>query len=273
MRKFLAAFVLYLLASPAFAAGPLFGGAYDSDAQAYFNSLSANSCAAPSVAYQTAISNFIYAEKSAGNWGSQDYIYVIVTTDSCTASINLAQPNLYKATITNTCTLSVANGMQGNATDCYLDPNVTDTNLKRASQNNSHWLVCVGGAGATNSIGNTGGTTYQFLTTATNKGSRLFTSVTVTDTGGGGVGCHYADRTSSSTLTTGANGAVQSNAVASTSHAGSGTDVALCRLQSSYCAGGQKFYYYEFGSPINDEATHYTNIHTLLVALGAGSAP
>lgn len=247
-------------------------GAYDSDAQAYFNALAGNSCTAPSVAYMQAISNFVVVEKAAGDWGNQDYRYVIITTDSCTASINLAQPSLYKATIAGTCVLSVASGLVGNTTDCRLDPNVTDTNLKRFSQNNSHILICAGNSGGSNVVGNIG-TAKTRISTTSNKATRLNAAADVTDTGGGLAGCHYADRSSSSTITTGKNGVVQSNAVASTSATPGGTDIALCETNGVFCSNSSHFYYYEIGQPIPDEATHYTNLHNLMVALGAVGAP
>lgn len=280
MRKILAALVLSLLAfSPAYAADS--GGrlwlqshyAYDGNAQEYFDALASNGCTTPTQAYKSAINAFIVSEKASGAWGTQGYRYIIVTADSCTASINLAQPALFKATITNTCLFSVANGMVGNSTDCRLDPNVTDSAIPNFSQNSAHLLVCIGNSGGSNALGNVGATVRNLIGPVSNKTSRLNTNSSVTDTGGGLAGCHYSDRSSSSALTTGKNGVVQSSGVASTSAAPPGTDITLCEQNGAFCSATMHFYYYEAGGPIADEATHYTNIHTLMVALGAVGAP
>ena len=94
-------------------AGSLPSGAYDSDAQVYFDVLVANSCTTPTPAFKLAVSHYVQAEKVAGNWNSQDGQYMLATADSCTASINLAQPTLYKITYSGACTFAVQTGLNG----------------------------------------------------------------------------------------------------------------------------------------------------------------
>lgn len=273
MRWLLSALFALLLTTAAQAASPLYGGAYDSDAQAYFNALAGNSCATPTTAYKQAFSDFIAGNKADGNWNTQDYIFVIVTTDSCTASVNVAQPSLYKATITNTCTLSVANGLVGNGIDCQLAPGVNQNAMKRYTLNSAHWLVCIGGGGQSQTIGPQSGSAHSRLSTISNKASRLNASSDVTDTGGGLAGCHYADRTNSANMTTGKNGVVQSAAAATASTTVDTVPLTACLSGAVFCTNSAHFYYYDAGAPIPNESAYYTRIHTLIVALGAVGAP
>ena len=92
MRSLLIFLAALLLCAPAQA--QVAGGDYDSDAQFYFDVLAANSCIATTPAFKLAVSHYIQAEKVAGNWGNQDAEYLLATSDSCTAAINLAQPAL-----------------------------------------------------------------------------------------------------------------------------------------------------------------------------------
>lgn len=269
--KRIAALALLILASfPAHGATllRLHEGAYDSDAQAYFNTLVANGCVTPSIAFKQIISNFIVSERAIGAWGTQDFRFVPTTNDSCTASINLEQSNLYKATITNTCLFSTANGMIGNGVDCALTPGVTDTNMTRYSQNSAHVLVCVNAGGSSN-VGQNGATLRTSISTIPNKVTRLTGSVNITDTGGGGSGCHFADRSSSSAINTGLNGAIQSNAAASTSAPVASEAITLCQNNALFCTSSIHSLYFEAGAPISNEAAHYTNVRTMLLALGA----
>lgn len=244
-------------------------GAYASDAQAYFNALSIAGCATPSVAFKQAVSTYVYAEIAAGNWGGQDFAYVTTTADQCTASVNLAQSTLYNVTYSGGCTFSVANGLNGDGATCVGSTGVTPATLMRYTQNNAHLGVCVGGTSGV-ALGVNTAPNQVLLGPSTNKSTRLNAGASVVDTNGGGAGCHYADRINSSTvINTGKNGVVQSSGVASASSSLSTATFTLCESNGTFCTSLAKVLFVEAGQPISNELTHYNDLRTMLIALGA----
>lgn len=241
---------------------------WDREALNYFNALVSNGCIIPTTAFKVAINNYITAEKTAKNWGYQDFSYILATADSCTASINLSQPNLYQVTWVGSCTYSVANGLNGDNATCFGDTNIAQSSLTRAGQNNSHVFGC---SGSTSLIfGGVAATGTFKIDASTNKTTRISSATQVTDTSGGGAGCHFGDRASSSTVvTTGKNGIVQSNAVANNSTAPGATHVGICVNNGGFCASTSKTFFVEVGQTIPNELAHYTNVRNMLVSLGA----
>lgn len=265
--KRLAALCLLMLASfPAHGSTllRLHEGAYDSDAQAYFNTLAANSCTTPSVAFQRAVSAYIVAEKASGNWGSQDAEYILTTTDSCTAGTNLAQPNLYKVTWSGACTFSVANGLRGDGSTCYGDTNVAMNATGRMSQNSAHMEAWVAGSQG-RALGNLASSVVFGLVTSA-RNTALLSNTAITDTGG--VGLSAADRSSSSAVTTWLNGVATTVGAANTSTPPTSSDIVICRLATLFCNSTISEYFAGFGAPMNGEDSHYTNVRNLLLALG-----
>lgn len=274
LKKLLAVFGILLVAGvPAGAASNAqfllrFHMAYDRDAVAYFAALVANGCTTPSAAFKGAVNTYITAEKAARNWGGQDYAYITTTADQCTASVNLAQPNLYKITYSGACTFSVASGFSGDGSTCFGDTGVNVSALTRVQQNNSHVDICVGAASSAN-IGGVVTNGFIVISTVANKATEITANANITDTGGGNAGCHYGVRTSSTVASTGKNGLVQSNGVANTSVGLASVHLALCRSSASFCSSSAKIFFAEVGQPLVSDSIHYTNIRTMLVALGA----
>ena len=149
MRSLLIFLAALLLCAPAQA--QVSGGAYDSDAQVYFDVLVANSCTTPTPAFKLAVSHYVQAEKVAGNWNSQDAEYILATANSCTASINLAQPTLYKVTYSGSPAFTVQNGMPCDGATQVGDTDVNQSALTRETLNNGHieaWSTSITGARA-----------------------------------------------------------------------------------------------------------------------------
>lgn len=241
---------------------------YDPDASTYFLQLSINGCATPSANFKAAVNDYIIAEKAVLNWGGQDLAYIMATSDSCTAATNLAQPSLYKLTWAGSCVYSVANGLQGDGSTCDGDIGVNESTLTRVSLNSSHFDACTAGSSSA-VFGNTGSFGAIFLNAVTNKASRSTSSATLTDTGGGNAGCHYADRSDSANLTTGKNGVVQSNAVANSSSALTAQHFTICLSNATFCSNSANIFFVGVGTPLTSESSHYTNVRNLLIALGA----
>lgn len=244
--------------------------ALDPNAITYFAALVSNGCTTPSGAFKTAVNNYIVAEKAAGNWGYQDFAYILATADSCTASINLAQPNLYKITWSGSCTYSAANGLNGDSATCFGDTNIGQSSLTKAKQNLSHVFLCLAGTNNNNVFGGVAATGTFKIDPGTNKTTRVSSSTQFTDTAGGGAGCHYGDRVNSSTtINTGKNGSVQSSGASNNSTAPGTTHAGLCQNNSVFCSSTSKIFFAEIGQPVASESSHYTNVRALLVALGA----
>ncbi len=267
-----AAFLACLLApvtafaiTPAQRAVVLSPASYDPAAVTYFNKLVTNGCPAPNNAFKRAVSNYIKAEKASGNWGSQDFAYITMF-NACIAKTNLAQPALYTITWNGTCTFTVANGQDGNGTDCSGDTNVAQNALVFATQNNSREEVCANSSG--NNFGGVGAIGTFQISAAGNKVTRLSSSAAVTDIGGGGAGCHSAWRTVLGNITTLKNGVVQSSAIANTSTAPGATHTGACQSNTSFCGTTHNFFIM-VGAPIADEAAHYQHVRQMLSTLGA----
>lgn len=244
--------------------------AWDRDALIYFNALVSNGCTTPTTAFKVAVNSYITSEKAAANWGYQDFAYILATADSCTASINLAQPNLYKITWSGSCTYSAANGLNGDSATCFGDTNIGQSSLTKAKQNLSHIFLCLAGTNNNNVFGGVAATGTFKIDAGTNKTSRISSATQVTDTAGGGAGCHYGDRVNSSTtVNTGKNGAAQQSGLANNSTAPGTTHTGLCQNNSVFCGSTSKIFFAEIGQPVASESSHYTNVRTLLVALGA----
>lgn len=241
---------------------------WDREALNYFNALVSNGCTTPTTAFKVAINNYITAEKAAANWGNQDFSYIFATADSCTASINLSQPSKYKITWSGACTYSIANGLNGDGATCSGDTNIGQSSYTRASRNNSHVFGCTGSTSLIfGGITTTG--SYK-IDASTNKTTRISGNTQVTDTAGGGPGCHFGDRINSATVvTTGKNGAVQSNGIANASSAPDTTHVGICVNSGGFCNSTSKTLFAEIGQALPNESSHYTNVRTMLVALGA----
>ncbi len=270
MRRLLAFLFAALIAWPALAITPaqrgvVFGGGYGPDALAYFNQLAANGCPAPGTFFKRAVSDYIRAEKAAGNWGSQDFAYITMFS-ACIAKTNLVQPALYTITWSGTCTFTIPNGQDGNGTDCSGDTNVAQNALVFATQNNSRIEVCANSSGT--NVGGVGAVGTFQISAAANKVTRLSSSAGFTDTGGGGAGCHFAWRTGSGNITTGKNGVVQSSATANSSTAPAATHTGICQSNASFCGATHNFFI-GIGAPIADEPAHYANVRKMLVVLGA----
>lgn len=270
MKKYFALALVCLMSFPSMADTSRLKLHYslDPDAIRYFNTLISNGCTTPSGSFETAVNNFIVSEKAVANWGNQDFSYIFATSDSCTASINLSQPLRYKITWTGACTYSVANGLNGDGSTCFGDTNVGESSYTRSSRNNSHVFGCTGSFslifGGVAAIG-----TYK-IDASTNKTTRVSATAQVTDTAGGGAGCHFGDRINSSTvINTGKNGVVQSSAVSNASSAPDATHVGICVNNGGFCTSTSKTFFAEVGQVIPNESAHYTNVRTLLVSLGA----
>lgn len=277
LRKLFAALgALILSGVPASAASNAqfllrFHMAYDRDAVAYFAALVANGCTTPSASFKGVVNTYITAEKAARNWGGQDFAYITTTADSCTASVNLAQPALYKITYSGACTFSATLGLNGDSATCVGNTGINMNALTRVSQNNSHFVICFGspGGGGAGALGLAGVAGSTFYTSATNKTTRSTSAASLVDTNGGGAGCHYADRTNSTQLNTGKNGIAQSVAVANASAAPDAAHLVICQQNATFCTSSIRDFFTEVGQPIPNELTHYNNLRTMLVALGA----
>lgn len=268
------AFILSLaIATPAFATGkpPLLGGAYDTDAQSYFNALAANSCPTPTAAFKQAVSAFFVTEKANGNYyGSPQAMgYILATADSRCAAVNLYQPSLYNVTWAGSPTFTVASGLNGDAATIYGDTNVTLSALTRYSQNSAHLLVCQSSANSSNALGQLNVSAPISMQPITNKATRLNQNATTIDTAGGGAGCHWADRTSSSTISTGLNSTVQSSAASAVSTTLTANDITICRVNANFCPAGNGLFFIEVGQPFTSETNHTAAIRTMLLAIGA----
>lgn len=259
--------LLCLLAITSPASAQMMGGAYDSDAQAYFNALSANSCTAPSAAFKRAVSTYIKAEKTAGNWDSQDSEYIFATTDSCTASINLAQSTLYKITWAGACTYSLQNGLNGDSSTCVGDAGVNQSALTRQSQNNGHIEAWMGNNAATRAIGLAATATTRLVNSPPNKSSQLNSATNIGDTGVT-AGLNAADRTDSNTITTWLNGSTQSAGASATSAALVASHMLICETNGGFCGATSNILFVGWGAAMNSESSHYTNVRNLLLALG-----
>lgn len=263
-----------VLASPAAAVRPavslvVISGGYDTDAKAYFDKQSALGCAGLSSGAKRAVSDFVRAEKAAGNWNTQDFRYLLVAPDNCTASVNMASPATLTLTFTGTCTVKGQLGYSGDASTCWGDIAALDS-LTLLTQNNSHIGAFLLNANVGTVIGLDAAATLIQLQPTTNKTTRLTSNTTITDTAGGGIGFHYADRVNSATvINTGYNGADQQTGVSAASTARVSNHIGICHLNTNFC-GAAKILYAEGGAPIPNEALHYANLRTMLVALGVG---
>lgn len=273
MRAFLA-LTFAIFTAPAWAVTPaqravvLSFPPFDSAAITYFNKIVSNGCGARTYKFKRAVSNYIAAERLISNWGTQDAEYILTTASSCVASVNLAQPTLYGLTWSGTCTYSVVNGLRGNSTDCAGDTGVNLSALVFYTQNSAHIGVYVG-ANSGNSLGLTSALTPMRLSNATNRATVLNSTSVITDTGGGTAGFAWADRTSSSAITTGNGSTVLSNNIANTSTARTAAHITICELNTSFCGSTANIRFVEIGAPVNNETAHSNNIRTLLAALGA----
>jgi hypothetical protein len=241
----------------------------DTDAEMYFGALIANSCTPPGLKFRKAVTRFFRAEKIAGNWGSQDAQYILAVPDSCTASINLAQPTLYKITWSGSCTWTILAGLNGDGTTCVGDIGANQSALVRWVQNSGHMDVWTNSTNVTNAFGLAGTATTKLLP-LTNKATALNSVTSITDTNGGTAGLHFADRTGSAAVNTGLNGALQTNAGAATSIALTAAHVVVCKSNAVFCANGINELFVGFGAAMNDEAAHYRNVRTMLLGIGTG---
>lgn len=272
VAKFILSLALFMPIAPAYSAGNNWAQlrlhmAFAPEATAYFNALSSNGCATPTAQFKTAVNVYINAEKAAGNWGSNDASYILATADFCTASVNLAQPNLYQITWNGPCTISVAQGLNGDSATCYGDTGVNQNALKRMSQNNAR-IDAWTGVSKGQALGLVATTNPLSLNPINNAVTKLNSNTGVTDTGGGTGGLKFAWRTNSSAVTTGINGVVQSNAVANTSITMAAAHVGICTAGTLFCSSTIGELYVSFGAPLTSESAHYTNVRNLLIALG-----
>jgi hypothetical protein len=267
VRRALLAGLSWLLLTNAAAAFPQ---TYDTDASVYFLQLSINGCATPSAAFKAAVNAYVIAEKTALNWGNQDAEYVFATTDSCTAATNLAQPPLYKVTWSGSPTFTLQNGLNGDGATIFGDLGVNQSSLTRITQNNAHVDVWTNSTSIRRAAGLSGTTNGLDVDTNATKTTVLTSAAAqaVTDAGGSTPGLHFADRTGSTTINTGLNGALQSNAAASTSTSLVSAHVVVCEVSATTCANGINELFFGLGGAMNNEASHYTNVRNLLLALG-----
>lgn len=277
MRRLVTALALLAAAicaaAPASALTPgqrvaVMGGGYDVAAADYFARLTALGCRIPGAFFKRAVSDYVKAEKTAGNWNTQDLAYITMF-DACVAKVNLAQPSLYTATVAASCVIGIATGLDGDGSSCVVDSGVQEGQLVRLTQNNAHvGAVQVGTSSGT--FGCITSTPHIILSLIANKATRLTSTGSITDTAGGGAGYHYGDRTSSTAITTGKNGVAQQAGVSSTS---SGSPVAanlsICQSGGTFCSSSAHIFFAEVGAAIPDEASHYANLRKMLVALGA----
>lgn len=247
-----------------------FPATYDPDASVYFTQLSINNCATPTAIFKAAVSNYITAEKTALNWGNQDAEYLLTTTDLCTASTNLAQPQKYKLTWSGSPTPTLQNGINGDGSTIVGDTGVNQSVLTRMTQNNSHLDVWQNSSNVANALGLTGTFAGLRLSGATNRVTTLTSASanSITDTGLGTGGLYFTDRTGSSTINTGANGVLQTTGGASVSGALQAANVTLCKSNTSFCPNGVNLLWVGFGGAMNSESSHCTNVKNMLVALG-----
>jgi hypothetical protein len=260
-----------ILITSAKAEAQLFSGAQGPDPATvlYINALITNGCATPSLLFRQSINNYILAEEAAGNWGIWDMLYILTTNDSCTASINLAQPSLYKITWHGSCSFSVLLGFNGNSTDCYGDTGVNHSALTLMSQDNGH-VEAFSGANRTSLLGLISSTAGVTLKNTTNKVSVVNSTLAqgITDTGGGLNGLNAADRTDASHVSTYNNGVVQTSGGASTSSALVAAHITVCQINGSFCNNTSRIYAFGVGQVVPNELAHYTNILALGNALG-----
>lgn len=267
MTRYLSAalFVWLCLTNAAFA----FPQTYDTDASLYFLQLSINGCTTPTAIFKAAINQYIIAEKAALNWGNQDFEYLLATTDSCTAATNLAQPPLYKITWTGSPTFTLQTGLNGDGATIYGDIGVNQNAMTRMVLNNAHieaWTATNQGV----AIGLIGSNGFYRLDPVTNKLTNI-TAVSgafVTDTGGGTGGLAYGDRTNSSNINTGLNGAAQSTAATSASNSLTAAHIVICRVNAAFCSSSINELFVGGGAAMNSESSHYTDVRNLLLTLG-----
>jgi hypothetical protein len=241
----------------------------DTDAEIYFGALIANSCTPPGLKFRKAVTRYFRAEKIAGNWGSQDAQYILAVPDSCTASINLAQPTLYKITWSGSCTWTILAGLNGDGSTCVGDTGTNQSALVRWLQNSGHMETWVNSANSGNGLGLSGSSATR-ISTLTNKLTTLNSLTTITDTSGGTAGLHFADRTGSTAINTGLNGVLQTTAGTANSSALAANHMMLCKSIGSFCANGINELFVGFGAAMTDEAAHYRNVRTMLAGLGVG---
>jgi hypothetical protein len=269
MTRFLALCFAFVLATSGAGAFPQ---TYDGDASSYFVQLSINGCATPTASFKAAVNAYIIAEKAALNWGNQDAQYILATTDSCTAGTNLAQPTLYKVTWSGSPSFTVQNGLNGDGATVAGDTGVNQSALTRTTQNNSHLDTWMNAANVCCALGLAAGSSGYRVNGTTNRLINLTSSSAngVTDTGAGIGGLYFADRLNSSTvINTGSNGVVQSSGATSASTALISAHVTICEVGvAAFCTNGTNLLFVGFGAPMNNEASHYTNVRNLLLALG-----
>lgn len=269
-RSFLSSVSVAAVVASASSKAFAFPQTYDTDASVYFAQLVINGAATLTAQFKAAVNAYIIAEKAALNWGNQDAEYIFATTDIVVASTNLAQPPLYGITWTGSPTFTVQTGLNGNSSTIFGDLNVNESALTRLAQNNAHVDVWTNSSNVRRAAGLAGVLTGLQVDPQTNKVTVLTSPSgnAITDTGGGTAGLHYADRTSSSTLNTGLNGAAQTTAGASTSSAPSANHIVVCEINATTCANGINELFFGIGGPMNSESSHYTNVRNLLLALG-----
>jgi hypothetical protein len=274
MRR--ALFLLAVLAgvTPALAGWPvksvlLSQPPYDPAATDYFTRLRLSGCGELDSRSKHAVSDFIRAERALGHWGTQDMLYLLTGTQ-CVASVNLAQPGTYTVTWSGTCTF--ARGFSGDGATCNGDTGVNVSALGRASQNDAHYLVATG-TSASSILGVSGSLGTFALTIAAGAGNKinnLMGTTSLTDTAGGGAGCHWGDRSAAGTVSTGKDATTQSNAVANTSAAGTASHLLIGKRNTSFLPAGANVQLIEVGRAItvSKEPQHCINIRQLVIATG-----
>lgn len=244
---------------------------YDPDARAYIKKIADSGGAVPAAPFRRAIANFIRAEKGwIGNWSTMDAGYIYNTADPVAATINVYQPGTLTATKGGTCTLTVTHGLDGDGSTCNFDYGA-GTGLGRATQNNFHADI-YNITGQTNlPLGGNSSTNQNVL--LNNPGTSVFrcpATSSATQTGFSGGGATFCDRSSSSTISVGNNGAVVNASLASTSAAFSSTHITLCEVSGSVFCSAEHIAWTGLGQALTatQEANQYQALHTLVLQLG-----
>ena len=271
MRALILALALLIAPQAVFAQGfnpAILGQApvtYSTEAQTYFDKLTANGCQAPSRQFKAAIDAYIVTEKASSNWTSQDAEYLLVGPDACTDAINIRQPSLYALTFNGSYTLSASVGFNTDGSTGYADTGVNQSGLVLMTQNNAHistWSLAKGNF----QLGLAGSSSGVQLNVGSTRTTRLTSATSVTDTAT--LGYNWADRTGSTTIVTGLGASTLTAAGSATSAALIAAHVLIGRVNTSSMPVNTNMVFAGFGAAMTDESAHYTHLRTLLLALG-----
>lgn len=251
-----------------------------SEALAYFAQVSKCSGFAVTDTFKKAINNYVDAEILAGNWGYQDAQFLLLTSSSCVASINLVQPGTFDIQSWGTnCVYSSTTGLSGDGAHCYGDTNTSlnDSRMKLA-QNNAHIEAYVAVRG--NDLGLK--TTNQPIRVDNASSGHINLTSNTTVSAPSVAGLIWADRPGADTFTTTVTSGYYNSSTGSSTNNTSNTSVAptsdivtICRSgNTAFCPTNTNEMFVGWGKQNAggiqfNESVHFQHVQTLLCALGA----